>query len=143
VAINILKRHSYYFFTLLIALVFISSVLSCSSPEEQPLPSDITQIPLDRVLGNGKPTLAEFGWRTCIPCKAMKPILEELAVENKGKVNVIIVEVYDHEDLSRQYNIRGIPTQIFFDKNGKEVYRHAGYLAKENIQTVLSDIGVD
>lgn len=142
-AINILKRHSYYFFTLLIALVFISSVLSCSSPEEQPLPSDITQIPLDRVLGNGKPTLAEFGWRTCIPCKAMKPILEELAVENKGKVNVIIVEVYDHEDLSRQYNIRGIPTQIFFDKNGKEVYRHAGYLAKENIQTVLSDIGVD
>ena len=142
-AINILKRHSYYFFTLLIALVFISSVLSCSSPEEQPLPSDITQIPLDRVLGNGKPTLAEFGWRTCIPCKAMKPILEELAVENKGKVNVIIVEVYDHEDLSMRYNIRGIPTQIFFDKNGKEVYRHAGYLAKENIQTVLSDIGVD
>ena len=142
-AINFIKRHGYHFFTLLLALVFISSILSCSSPEEQPLPSDITQIPLDRVLGNGKPTLAEFGWRTCIPCKAMKPILEELAVENKGKVNVIIVEVYDHEDLSRQYNIRGIPTQIFFDKNGKEVYRHAGYLAKENIQTVLSDIGVD
>ena len=142
-AINISKRHGYYFFTLLLALVFISSILSCSSPEEQPLPSDITQIPLDRVLGNGKPTLAEFGWRTCIPCKAMKPILEELSVEYKEKVNVIIVEVYDHEDLSRRYNIRGIPTQIFFDKNGKEVYRHAGYLAKENIQTVLSDIGVD
>jgi len=143
VAINFIKRHGYHFFTLLLALVFISSILSCSSPEEQPLPSDITQIPLDRVLGNGKPTLAEFGWRTCIPCKAMKPILEELSVEYKEKVNVIIVEVYDHEDLSRRYNIRGIPTQIFFDKNGKEVYRHAGYLAKENIQTVLSDIGVD
>lgn len=142
-AINFIKRHGYHFFTLLLALVFISSILSCSSPEEQPLPSDITQIPLDRVLGNGKPTLAEFGWRTCIPCKAMKPILEELSVEYKEKVNVIIVEVYDHEDLSRRYNIRGIPTQIFFDKNGKEVYRHAGYLAKENIQTVLSDIGVD
>jgi len=143
VAINISKRHGYYFFTLLLALVFISSMLSCSSPAEQPLPSDITQIPLDRVLGNGKPTLAEFGWRTCIPCKMMKPILEELAVEYKEKVNVIIVEVYDHEDLSRQYNIRGIPTQILFDKDGKEVYRHAGYLAKENIQAVLSDIGVD
>lgn len=141
--INILKRHSCYFFSLLIVLVCISSILSCSSPAEQPLPSDITQIPLDRVLGKGKPTLAEFGWRTCIPCKAMKPILEELAVEYKDEVNVIIVEVYDHEDLSRRYGIRGIPTQIFFDKDGKEVARHAGYIAKEDILTLFSKIGVN
>ena len=132
-----------YLLIILIGLLLIPGIISCSPPAEEVLPSDITKIPLDRVLGKGKPTLAEFGWRTCIPCKAMKPILEELAVEYKDEVNVIIVEVYDHEDLSRRYGIKGIPTQIFFDKNGKEVYRHAGYLAKENIQTVLSDIGVD
>lgn len=132
-----------YLLILLIGLLLVPAIMSCSMPVEEVLPSDITKIPLDSVLGKGKPTLAEFGWRTCIPCKAMKPILEGLAAEYKERVNVIIVEVYDHEDLSRRYGIKGIPTQIFFDKNGKEVYRHAGYLAKETIQTVLSDIGVD
>ena len=126
-----------------IGLLLIPGIMSCSPPADEVLPSDITKIPLDRVLGKGKPTLAEFGWRTCIPCKAMKPILEELAVEYKDEVNVIIVEVYDHEDLSRRYGIRGIPTQIFFDKDGKEVARHAGYIAKEDILTLFSKIGVN
>ena len=141
--ISSLKRHKHYLLPLLIGLVLVSGILSCSAPEEEPLPSDITKIPLDRVLGKGTPTLAEFGWRTCVPCKAMKPILEELAVEYKGKLNVVIVEVYDHEDLSKRYAIRGIPTQIFFDKDGKEITRHAGYLAKEQILTLFSKIGVD
>ena len=126
-----------------IGLLLIPGIMSCSPPADEVLPSDITKIPLDRVLGKGKPTLAEFGWRTCIPCKAMKPILEELAVEYKDEVNVIIVEVYDHEDLSRRYGIKGIPTQIFFDKDGKEVARHAGYIAKEDILTLFSKIGVN
>ena len=126
-----------------IGLLLIPGIMSCSPPADEVLPSDITKIPLDRVLGKGKPTLAEFGWRTCIPCKAMKPILEELAVEYKDEVNVIIVEVYDHEDLSRRHGIRGIPTQIFFDKDGKEVARHAGYIAKEDILTLFSKIGVN
>lgn len=132
-----------YLLILLIGLLLVPAIMSCSPPAEEVLSSDITKIPLDRVLGKGKPTLAEFGWRTCIPCKAMKPILEELAAEYKDKVNVIIVEVYDHEDLSRRYGIRGIPTQIFFDKDGKEVVRHAGYIGKEDILTLFSKIGVD
>ena len=127
----------------LICLLIAPGILSCSTPKEEPLPSDITQIPLDRALRNGKPTLAEFGWRTCIPCKEMKPILEEMSVEYKEKINVVIVEVYDHEDLSKRYAIRGIPTQIFFDKNGKEVFRHAGFLAKDQILMVLSKVGVN
>jgi len=132
-----------YLLIILIGLLLMPGIMSCSPPADEVLPSDITKIPLDRVLGKGKPTLAEFGWRTCIPCKAMKPILEELAVEYKDEVNVIIVEVYDHEDLSRRYGIRGIPTQIFFDKDGKEVARHAGYIAKEDILTLFSKIGVN
>ena len=87
----------------------------------EPVSSDITKIPLDSVLGKGKPTVADFGWRDCIPCKAIKPILEALAIEYKDRLNVLIVEVYDpvQEKIVVRHNIKSIPTQIFFDKNGK------------------------
>ena len=106
--------------------------------------ADITRIPLDSVLGNGRPTLADFGWRTCIPCKAMKPILEELAVEYKDRLNVVIVEVYDpeQEKLVTRYGIRAIPTQIFFTADGKEVARNLGYIDKDSILKILEKVGI-
>ena len=106
-------------------------------------PSDLASIPLTQVLGNGKPTLAEFGWKNCVPCKAMKPILEELAMEYKDKLNVVIVEVYEHKDLTNQYGIMTIPTQIFFDNSGKEITRHIGFWSKEEIITQLKKMGVE
>jgi thioredoxin 1 len=118
---------------------------TASSPqpieETTPIP-DLASIPLEQALSSGLPTLAEFGWRTCIPCKQMKPILEELAVEYQGKLNVVIVEVYEHEDLTRAHQITAIPTQIFFDSNGKEVIRHVGFWAKKEITTQLKKVGV-
>ena len=95
--------------------------------------SDLASFPLEKALSNGKPTLAEFGWRDCIPCKSMKPILEELAVEYKDTVNVLIVEIPLNEELADRYAIRVMPVQIFFDSRGKEVTRHAGFLPKEEI----------
>ena len=113
--------------------------VSCSSDT----PTDLASIPLERALSSGKPTLAEFGWRDCIPCKAMKPILEELAVEYKGKLNVVIVEVYEHMDLTGQYQITAIPTQIFFDNSGSEITRHLGLWPKEEIIAYLKEHGID
>ena len=106
-------------------------------------PPDLASIPLTQVLGNGKPTLAEFGSSTCIPCKEMKPILEELAKEYEGKLNVVIVEVYEHMDLARQYQIMAIPTQIFFDNSGKEITRHMGFWSEEEIIVQLEKMGID
>jgi len=110
-----------------------------SPPTEAP---DLASIRLKDVLTNGKPTLAEFGWRECDPCKRMKPVLEELAVEYKDRLNVVIVEVYEHMDLSRQYNIMTIPTQIVFDRSGKEVTRHIGYWDKARIVDQLEQMGM-
>ena len=73
----------------------------------------------------------------------MKPILEELAAEYKGKLNVVIVEVYEHMDLARQYQIMAIPTQIFFDSRGREITRHMGLWPKEEIITYLRTQGID
>lgn len=102
----------------------------------------LESIPLPSVLGNGQPTLAEFGWRDCDPCKAMKPILEELAIEYKGRVNVVIVEVYEQRELTSKYRIMGIPTQVLFDEKGIEARRHIGFWAKNDIEATLKAMGV-
>jgi len=106
-------------------------------------PPDPTAISLEQALASGKPTLVEFGWGVCIPCKAMKPILEELAVEYKDELNVVIVEIDEYRDLTNQHRIMMIPTQIFFDSSGKEVTRHMGFWSKEEIIACLEKNGIE
>ena len=129
-------------FFLLSALMLTSTLLACSRSDTDPNASRLASFPLEKALANGKPTLAEFGWRECIPCKAMRPILEELDVEYKGKLNVLIVEIPFNEDLAEKYGIRVMPVQIFFDSKGREVIRHAGFLPKEQIVPQLENMGV-
>ncbi len=109
----------------------------------QPQESNLTSIPLEEALANGKATIAEFGSSTCAPCKQMKSILEELAAEYEGKLNVIIVEVYEQMELAQQYEIMIMPTQIFFDSSGKEVKRHIGVYAKDDIILQLKEMGIE
>ena len=73
----------------------------------------------------------------------MKPILEELAVEYKDKVNVVIVEVYEQMELTRFNRIMAIPTQIVFDSSGKEITRHVGLWPKEQIIAQLKKMGIE
>jgi len=139
-------------YLLLLTLVFslFSMALSCQSSgsnTDQPDTTsssglDLTSIPLEQALASGLPTLAEFGRGVCIPCKAMKPILKELATDYKGKLNVVIVEVDDHMDQTRQHGIMAIPTQIFFNSTGNELARHIGFLPKEEITAQLNKMGI-
>ncbi|MFC2001076.1 FKBP-type peptidyl-prolyl cis-trans isomerase [Chloroflexota bacterium] len=116
-------------------LTFDIELVEIGTSQSQGL--DLTSTPLSQALSSSKPTVAEFGRGTCIPCKQMKPILEELAKEYEGKVNVLIISVDEHRDLTKQYGIMAIPTQIFFDSEGQEVTRHMGFFAKEDIITQL------
>jgi len=124
-------------------LVFDIELVEIGASQSGPTGLDLASVPLTQVLGNGKPTLAEFGSSTCVPCKQMKPILEELAVEYQGKLNVVIVEVYEQRELTQQYGIMAIPTQIVFDSSGKEVTKHIGLWPKEEIVAQLKKMGVD
>ena len=126
----------------LVLAVFLVFNTGCSSGSDTYIEKDLTKIPLEQSLHNGKPTLADFGWRTCIPCKKMKPVLEELAEKQRGRLNVLIVEVYDHEDLTNQYGIKAIPTQVLFDSQGKELLRHMGYWAPEEMAVELKKVGI-
>ncbi len=98
--------------------------------------------PLDRALSTGRPVVADLGRGTCIPCKMMKPILDELAREYKGKAEILIIDVDEYSFLARRCGVRVIPTQIFYDSSGNEVYRHQGFMPKEDIREELTKLGV-
>ncbi len=98
--------------------------------------------PLDRALTSGKPTLADFGRGTCIPCKMMQPILDELEKELKGRVHVLVLDTRDYGDLARRHGVRIIPTQIFFDAAGKEMFRHEGFMSREEILAKLEELRI-
>lgn len=110
--------------------------------KELPPPPSLTMTSLEEALSNGRPTLAEFGSSKCIPCKMMKPVLENLAVIFEGELNVVIVEVYEQVSLTRDYMIMTIPTQVIFDENGQEIVRHIGYWPMEDILAELEQVGV-
>jgi peptidylprolyl isomerase len=103
---------------------------------------DLASTSLGQALSSGKPTLAEFGSNSCIPCKQMKPILEQLSVDYKDTLNVVIVEVYDQQDLAQEYKVMAIPTQVVFDSSGKEAARHVGLWPREQIEAELNKLGI-
>ena len=98
--------------------------------------------PLEEALSNGKPTVAEFGAGTCVPCRQMKPVLEELVAEHGDKLNLAFVDVFQRRDLTNEHGITAIPTQIFFDSSGQEVARHVGFWSKDNVVAQLQEMGV-
>jgi len=89
-------------------------------------------------------TFIEIGAAKCIPCRAMQPIMKEVAEKYKGQVKVVFHDVWTPQGKidGMKYNIRVIPTQVFLDKNGKEYFRHEGYFPKEELIKVLKMQGV-
>lgn len=98
--------------------------------------------PLEEALSNGKPTVGEFGASTCIPCKAMKPILEEIVAEYGDRLNLSFTDVRIHTGVAAKYHITLMPTQIFFDSGGQEVTRHVGFWPKEDVVAHLQELGL-
>ena len=99
--------------------------------------------PLENAFRKGLPIVVDFGRGTCIPCKMMQPILEKLQRDYAGKVSVIILDISEYGALSKKYGITLIPTQIFFDASGKEVFRHHGFMPEEDIIVHLKQMGVE
>lgn len=93
-------------------------------------------------LAAGRVTMIDLGATECVPCKMMAPIIEELKKEYTGKADIIFIDVWKNPDQARKYGIRAIPTQIFYDAQGKEVHRNLGFMDKKRIVDVLTRLGV-
>jgi thioredoxin 1 len=90
----------------------------------------------------GMVTMIDLGAKKCIPCKMMAPILEKMEKVYRGKAAVVFIDVWEHREQAQRFRIRAIPTQIFYDKNGKEVYRHLGFMSEKAIVAQLETMGV-
>ena len=72
----------------------------------------------------------------------MRPILKELEKEYTGKAGILVIDVYKYQNLAKDYKVQLIPTLVFFDSKGKEVYRQMGAMEKEKITAKLKEVGV-
>ncbi len=89
------------------------------------------------------PRLVDLGSTTCVPCKMMTPILEELKKECAGRLEVEFIDVTRDREAGALYRITLIPTQIFFDAAGVELFRHEGFFAKADILAKWKELGVN
>ena len=91
------------------------------------------------------PKLLDLGSKSCIPCKRMAPLLEELTKEYAGRLQVEFIDVWVKENAAKgkEYGIETIPTQIFFAPDGKELWRHQGFFAKADILAKWKELGYE
>ena len=98
--------------------------------------------PAKTVPVKGMVTMVDLGAKQCIPCKMMAPILVKLEKDYNGRAAIIFLDVREDPAPAKRFSIRAIPTQIFFDKKGKEVLRHEGFMSEKEIVKQLTDMGV-
>lgn len=89
----------------------------------------VTSQNYEELLAEGLPLVLDFSATWCGPCKKIAPIIEELAGEYEGRVNVGKCDVDDNEELASQFGIRNVPTVLFI-KDGNVVDRHVGAASK-------------
>ncbi|MCP4721655.1 MAG: thioredoxin family protein [Desulfobacteraceae bacterium] len=90
----------------------------------------------------GRVTMIDLGAKKCIPCKMMAPILVKLEKAYKGTADIVFIDVWENKQPAQRFKIRAIPTQIFFNEQGEEVYRHVGFLDEKSIVEQMTKMGV-
>ena len=126
--------------TILMAVVFFMIFISCKKTElsnNSAGKKDTTE------LKNFKIEFVELGSVNCIPCKKMQPVMKSIEDKYKGLVKVTFYDVWKDESKYKEYGIDLIPTQVFKDAVGKEIYRHQGFFAEEEIDKFLQTQGVN
>ena len=121
------------------ALVGVLMMFFCMPAVSGPvLAAQFEDIPFKGIV-----TMIDLGAQKCIPCKMMAPIIKKLKKVYEGKAAIIFIDVWENRDQAKRFGIRAIPTQIFFDKNTQEVYRHVGFMSETLMVQQLKKMGVD
>lgn len=91
------------------------------------------------LIQSSTPVLVDFYADWCGPCKAMNPVIQEVARIVQGKARVIKINIDKSQSASQQFNVSAVPTFMIF-KNGKQVWRHAGMIDKQSLLRVIDSI---
>jgi len=129
-----MKRRSWYIRGLMIISCFFFATTTISYSE--------TIVDFNALPVKGMVTMIDLGAKKCIPCKMMAPIMEKMEEKYDGRAAIIFIDVWEHREQASRFGIRAIPTQIFYDADGKEVSRHVGFMSEDDIVKTLSQLGV-
>ena len=123
---------------IILALVVAVAVVIGLKQREAPSPAPQPPAPKGAL-----PRLVDLGADKCIPCIQMAPILAELKAEYAGQFQVDFIDVWKNPGAAQEHGIQMIPTQIFFDAEGNELFRHVGFFSKEDILATWKELGID
>lgn len=124
------------------ALVFAGNAFPLASGVEKPAILPLSPDLLKAAIGGGTWLIVEFGGEHCIPCMHMQPVLQDLQVALGKKARVHNFWIQQHPDVARAHRIMVMPTQIVFNPDGKEVFRHMGYFPPEEFHATLQKLGL-
>ena len=124
------------------------AVAPSSQPAAQPpvrveSPTDATPPQSQPAAPASLPRLVDLGSKICIQCRMMAPILDELKAEYAGQFAVEFIDVREDREAGYHYKIRAIPTQVFIDAAGNELFRHEGFYSKADILAKWKALGVN
>lgn len=88
------------------------------------------------IIDSPAPVLVDFYADWCGPCKAMNPVIQEIAREVKGKARVLKVNIDKSQEAATKYNVQAVPTFMIF-RNGKTVWRHSGMIDKQSLLKLI------
>ena len=128
-----MNRTTRYIIIVIVCLLAVAAILAGKNRES----ADTTAGSVDSDL----PRLLDLGSHTCTPCRMMVPELDALSDEYAGVVNVEFIDVNENPNAAEPYGIRLIPTQIIFDSDGNELFRHEGYMSREDMAAKLLEFG--
>lgn len=124
----------------LLLVIVVAAVLQLKQQQDASSVSATSAPVSDRAIG--VPRMLDLGSTTCIPCKMMVPVMDELKKAYAGKLQVDFINVTEDQESARKYGIDTIPSQIFFDASGRELYRHIGFYPKNDIIAKFRELGI-
>lgn len=111
------------------------------SPPE-PLPADEGES-ASAAIAIPLPRLVDLGADQCVSCKMMAPVLDDMRTICAGQLQVDFIDVWKDPEAGERHGVRIIPTQIFFDAEGRELFRHEGFFAKDDMLAKWKELGFE
>ena len=131
------------YLTILFTLASLFLLTGCTGNSDDSSDRQSEKTSKTRLMGEIKkmPRMVDLGSKHCIPCKKMAPILDSLKIAFAGKAEIIFIDIKEDRQSAIDYRIRLIPTQVFFDADSNEVYRHIGFFSADSITAHLEELG--
>jgi thioredoxin 1 len=132
----------------IVSLVIVVSMMSPVSCRKKTSPANNSNgAPLKATFAQyiktlRKPVIVDFGSTSCVPCKMMVPVLEELKIKYSQDLETIFIHVNEDPEKVKEFKINTIPTQVFFDAKGNEISRHIGFISTADILSTFASQGI-